>query len=78
MLGEFAVFLREIIKRVITTGITLLAVALADAVDGPDAACNTHNISTLRVRSRSVRFMLIAMFGTATYSPGRRLIEVCV
>ena len=42
MLGVFAAFLRDSIKRVAISGMTLPEVALADDVGGFNTACKTH------------------------------------
>ena len=49
-------------------------VTLDGKVGGLDTTRRTH-IATLWVRSGSVRFNSFVMFGTATYSPGRFLIQ---
>lgn len=72
--GDFAVFLRESIKRVTISGMILLVVALANDVGGLDVIYKTHTTIPLRIRSRSVRFTFITVFWAATYSAGRGLI----
>ena len=73
VLGVSAVFLRDIIKRVTISGMTLSGVVLVDEVGGLDTVCNTHTDIALCRRSHSIRFTFIAVFETATYFPGRRL-----
>ena len=78
VLGDFAAFLRDSIKRVTIRGMMLSGVALVNDVEGLDAIRETYNIIALRVRSRSIRLPFIAIFETETYSPGRVLIGVYV
>ena len=47
VLGLFAVFLRDNIKRVIISGMILPGVTLAGDVDGLDMAYKTHIATTL-------------------------------
>ena len=78
MLGEFAAFLRDSIKRVAIIGMMLSRIALVNDVEGHDAIRETYNITTLRVRLSSVRLTFTAIFGTETHSPGRWLIGAYV
>ena len=75
---EFAAFLRDSIKRVTISGMILSGVALINDAEGFDAIPKTYNSIPLRVRSHSVRRTFIAIFGTETYCPGRRLIGAYV
>ena len=75
VLGEFAAFLRDNIKRVTISGMMLSAVALANDVGGPNVTHNTHNTITLRV-IHIPSDLPYYKFGTETYPPGRVLIEV--
>ena len=74
VLGLFAAFFRDNIKRVAISGITLPGVVLVGGLGEPNTVCKTHTAISLLVRSRSVRFTFIVVFETATYSPGRRFI----
>jgi hypothetical protein len=47
VLGEFVVFLRDNIKRLIISGMILPGVVLASGVGGFDAARNTHTPTQL-------------------------------
>ena len=47
--GDFAVFLRDSIKREIIIGMTLPRVALINDVGGLDTVCETYIATTLRV-----------------------------
>ena len=49
VLGLFAVFLRDNIKRLTITGMRLPVVALINDVAGFYTACNTHTPTPLRV-----------------------------
>ena len=49
VLGEFAAFLRDSIKRVAISGIMLSGVRLANGVEGLDAIRKTYNSIALRV-----------------------------
>ena len=56
VLGLFAVFLRDSIKRVAISGTSLPGVALADDIDGLNTACKTHAIIPLdKVALRQIR-----------------------
>ena len=64
--------MRDSIKRVIIIGMMLPGVALINDEGKLDAICETHTSIQLWVRFRSVRFTLIAIFGTVTYFPDRK------
>ena len=74
VLGLFAVFLSDNIKRVATSGISLPGVALVDDMGRLNATRKTYTIIALRARLWSVRFTFVVIFGRETYSPGRYLI----
>ena len=73
VLGLFAVFLRDNINRLTISGIMLPVVALVDDTGRLDGIRETHTNTMLRARSRSVRFIFVVIFGTATYPPGTDL-----
>ena len=78
VLGVFAVFLRDNIKRLTISGMILFMAALVNGVSGLEAIYKTHTDTPLWIRSRSVRLASVAIFGTATYSAGIRLIGAYV
>ena len=63
VLGEFAAFFRDNIKRVTIIGMILSAVALTNDVEGLDAICNAHNIIALRVNHIPSDLLLLQYLG---------------
>ena len=70
--------MRDSINRLIISGMILSGVVPINNMCGLDAMCKTHTIIPLWVKSCSIRFTSTAIFGTATYSPGRGLIGTYV
>ena len=62
----------------IISGIILFGGVLTGDVGGSDMTHETHITTPLSVRLRLVRFTSSAVVGTATYSPGVRLIQTYV